>query len=208
MGALPEGQRFGKHRQPAPEVRSGGPARVKWLRDIMEEAIDDDGPNAKTHRDAIARHLIEVARSWEVVVKGHNDDKPIEVASATASVAAAEVLFKHYLGRPPPAADEWRLALAEHIRKVARDQAELALGLLGNRVHTMSDDEKVAFFNRCAVDANGFLAAAEAELESRRGQAIEAQEQPTQIEAGPPAEQDATATHDAATTPPDTEPKP
>jgi len=114
--------------------------------------------------------------------------------------ASQAVLIDHDLGN-----EEGRLALAEHIRKVARDQAELALGLLGNRVHTMSDDEKVAFFNRCAVDANGFLAAAEAELESRRGQVVEAQ--PAQIEAGQAAEQGATTAPEASATPPDTEPK-
>jgi hypothetical protein len=104
------------------------------------------------------------------------------------SEPAARLLIEQGYGRAGMGAAEWQLAIAEHIRKVARDQAELALGLLGNRIHTMSDEEKAAFFQRCSVDARGFLAAAEAELASRDGRgppAIEAQASPVEGESPP-----------------------
>jgi hypothetical protein len=165
---------------------------------MLSEACDDKGPNATTHREAIGRHLIEIASKWKVVVRGHGEDA-IEVASAGDSIAAAEVLFKYDMGRPPMGSAEWQLALAEHIRKVARDQAELALGLLGNRIHTMTDEEKAAFFQRCSVDARGFLAAAEAELASRDGRAQPAIEaQTSQDSVGPVAETETAASPPAA----------
>ena len=93
-------------------------------------------------------------------------------AASSGNDAAAKLLIEHGYGRPGMGAAETRLALAEHIRKVARDRAELALGVLGARVHTMTDDEKVAFFNRCASDAREFLAAAEAELEAHETRGV------------------------------------
>lgn len=50
-------------------------------------------------REAIADHLIEVATSWEVVVKGRGDDA-IPVASAKDSIEAAKVLWAYDMGKP------------------------------------------------------------------------------------------------------------
>ena len=113
--------------------------------------------------------------------------------------ASQSTLLDHDLGT-----EDGLLALAEHIRKVARDQAELALGLLGNRIHTMTDGEKAAFFQKCSVDARGFLAAAEAELAARDGHgqpAIEAQASPPSDSVGLVAETETAASPPAA--PPD-----
>lgn len=44
-------------------------------------------------------HLVEVATSWEVVVKGHGDDA-MPVASAKDSIEAAKVLFAYDMGKP------------------------------------------------------------------------------------------------------------
>jgi hypothetical protein len=52
-----------------------------------------------TAREAIADHLIEVATSWQVVVKGHGE-KAIEVASAKDSIEAAKVLYAYDMGKP------------------------------------------------------------------------------------------------------------
>lgn len=194
MGALPEGQRFSSQRQPADEAR-GRRTSYLWLRQLLSEAAHDEGPDGDTHREAIGRHLIEVASKWEVVVKGHGDDA-MPVANGSASVAAAELLFKYDMGRPPPGSDEWRLALAEHIRKVARDQADLALSVLGNRINGMTDDEKVAFFHRCSTDPSGFLKAAEEELASRE-QRIAIDVAP-QDSVGPVAEPETAASPPAA----------
>ena len=165
MGALPnEGQRFSKDYRP--DNRTTGRTRTAWLSQMLDEAANDDGPGGNTHRQAIGRHLIEVASSWQVVVKGQGENA-IPVASAKDSVAAAEVLWKYDMGRPPMGNEEGRLALAEHIRKVARDQAELSLAALGNRINAMSDAEKVSFFEMCSTDPAKYLRAAEAELAAR-----------------------------------------
>ena len=44
-------------------------------------------------------HLVEVATSWEVVVKGHGDDA-MPIASAKDSIEAAKVLFAYDMGKP------------------------------------------------------------------------------------------------------------
>jgi hypothetical protein len=82
--------------------------------------------------------------------------------------ASQATLIDHDLGT-----EEGRLAMAEHIRKVARDQAELSLAALGNRINAMSDAEKVAFFEMCSTDPAKYLRAAEAELEARERAAAE-----------------------------------
>jgi len=76
--------------------------------------------------------------------------------------ASQATLIDHDLGT-----EEGRLAMAEHIRKVARDQAELSLAALGNRINAMSDAEKVSFFEMCSTDPAKYLRAAEAELAAR-----------------------------------------
>jgi hypothetical protein len=51
--------------------------------------------------------------------------------------------------------------VAEHMRGVAKDAADLAIKLLGDRVHSMSEDELIEFFGRCKVDTSAFMRAAE-----------------------------------------------
>ncbi len=79
---------------------------------------------------------------------------------------AQDVLFAHDLGT-----EDGLLALAEHIRKVARDQAELSLAALGNRINSMTDEEKIAFFRGCTENPAAYLRAAEAEMQGHEPRA-------------------------------------
>lgn len=96
------------HPDPSPETRfggeranranAGGRTPTKWLRDLLG-AARDRGPGARSHREEVFFHLVEVATSWEVVVKGHGDDA-MPVASAKDSIEAAKVLFAYDMGKP------------------------------------------------------------------------------------------------------------
>jgi hypothetical protein len=96
------------HPDPSPETRfggeranranAGGRTPTKWLRDLLG-AARDNGPDSRSHREAVFYHLVEVATSWEVVVKGHGDDA-MPVASAKDSIEAAKVLFAYDMGKP------------------------------------------------------------------------------------------------------------
>jgi hypothetical protein len=103
--------------------------------------------------------------------------------------ASQATLIDHDLGT-----EEGRLAMAEHIRKVARDQAELSLAALGNRINAMSDAEKIAFFEMCSTDPAKYLRAAEAELTARDGKGRPALEaQPPSDSGGPVADTETAA---------------
>lgn len=93
------------HPNPSPETRFGGPRApagnpggrtpTAWLREKLSKAIKDGDVSA---REAIADHLIEVATSYEVIVKGR--EEPIELASAKDSIEAAKVLYAYDMGKP------------------------------------------------------------------------------------------------------------
>jgi hypothetical protein len=91
-GTPPEGKRFSSTNQPA----SQGRTPTAWLRTKLTKALKKGDVSA---REAIADHLIEVATSWQVIVKGHGENA-IEVASAKDSIEAAKVLYAYDMGKP------------------------------------------------------------------------------------------------------------
>lgn len=89
----PEGQRFSSNRQPA----NPGRTPTAWMRKILSEKGDD----SLQHRERVFRHLIEVATSWEIIVKGRSTSgDPIEVASGRDSVEAAKIILGYDVGLP------------------------------------------------------------------------------------------------------------
>jgi hypothetical protein len=90
----PESGQFPKGKSGNP----GGRTPTKWLRELLDAAYDksDDG---RSNREAIGRHLIEVATSWRVQVRGRGETA-FEVASAADSLKAAEILYAYDMGRP------------------------------------------------------------------------------------------------------------
>ena len=101
---LPGNENSG-HPNPSPETRFGGPRAptastsgrtpTAWLRAKLAKSIKDGDVSA---REAIADHLIEIATSYEVIVKGRED--PIPLASAKDSIAAAAILYAYDMGKP------------------------------------------------------------------------------------------------------------
>ena len=96
------------HPDPSPETRfggeranranAGGRTPTKWLRDLLGAARDQT-PGGQTHREEVFYHLLEIATSWEVVIKGRGDDA-IPVASAKDSIEAAKLLYAYDMGKP------------------------------------------------------------------------------------------------------------
>jgi hypothetical protein len=80
-------------------------------------------------------------------------------AALYGDTSAAKLLLEYKLGKPgvlPSALD-----LAEHMRKVSRDAAELALKVLGTRLYSMTPKELAEFFRECGGNPRAFLDAAE-----------------------------------------------
>jgi len=152
---------------PSPETRfrpgfSGnlnGRPSVKFIRDILRER-DEAG---KPWREQIVRHLIEVATRWNVIVLG----REMEVASARDSVEAAKLLFGYDVGKPAASTEEQYLNLAEHFRQISRDQFEVLVKMLGDRLKTMEPTELARFLRECDRDPRRYIQAAEAELAAR-----------------------------------------
>jgi hypothetical protein len=97
-----------KHTQPSnpvpfakgddPRRNSGGRTPTKWLRELLD-AAHDKSEDGRSNREAIGRHLIEVATSWKVQIRGRGEES-FEVASAADSLKAAEILYAYDMGRP------------------------------------------------------------------------------------------------------------
>lgn len=158
---------------PATRFRPGlsgnpnGKRSLAWL----HARLDRPGPDGKNERERILEHLIEVATKWTIIHRGEE----IPVASGRDAVEAAKIIYAYAEGKAPESQDVRSLALAEHMRKVAHDAAELALKILGSRVYSMSPTELAAFFRECSGDTQGFIKAANAEAEATRAAgAIEA----------------------------------
>ena len=93
------------HPNPSPETRfgaargntpnAGGRTPTAWLREKLAKSLKDGDVSA---REAIADHLIEIATSYEVIVKGRED--PVPLASAKDSIEAAKVLYAYDMGKP------------------------------------------------------------------------------------------------------------
>lgn len=81
-----------------PKRNPGGRTPTAWLRKLLD-AAHDKSPEGRSRREAIALHLIEVATSYEVVVKGRGEDA-IPLASAKDSIEAAKVLYAYDMGKP------------------------------------------------------------------------------------------------------------
>jgi hypothetical protein len=117
----------------------------------------EDPETGITKRQSIAQHLIELATSYTV----HHAGRDLELASGRDSVEAAKILFAYCYGKPPPSAEEQCLNLAEHFREVARDSVDLALKVLGERIHGMRPEEVADGLRAFSVNPRGFLDAAE-----------------------------------------------
>ena len=148
-----------------------GRPSVRFIRDILRER-DEAG---KPWREQIVRHLIEVATRWNVIVLG----REMEVASARDSVEAAKLLFGYDVGKPAASTDEQQLSLAEHFRQISRDQFEVLVKMLGDRLKTMEPSELARFLRECDRDPRRYIQAAEEELAARaEGFPVRAGEQP------------------------------
>jgi len=79
-------------------------------------------------------------------------------------------LLEYYAGIPRSTPNE--LDMAEHMRRVARDSADLALKILGTRIYSMAPDELAKFFRECGGNPQGFLEAVEAQQGEARSQEI------------------------------------
>ena len=91
-GTPPEATRFSARNQP----ENPGRTSTAWLRTKLSKAMKDRDISA---REAIADHLIEIATSYEVVIKGRGEDA-IPLASAKDSIEAAKVLYAYDMGKP------------------------------------------------------------------------------------------------------------
>lgn len=132
----------------------GGRASRKWLRKIMAER----NPDGQPYREAIIRHLIEVATKWEIVHLGKN----YAVASGRDAVEAAKLLYAYDLGTPPKTPTQ--LELAEHLRQVSRDQWNVLVQALGDRFKTMSSAEIAEVVAKADLDPTRFLSAAREQM--------------------------------------------
>lgn len=93
-GTPPEEHRFKKGSSGNP----GGRTPTAWLREFLS-AAHDKSDEGKSRRMAIAEHLLEVATSYEVIVKGRGDDA-MPMASAKDSIEAARLLMAYDMGKP------------------------------------------------------------------------------------------------------------
>ena len=169
-----------------PGYRGPGRPPVGWLRDVMSEE-----KGGITNREKIARHLIEIATSWEVKVIGKGaDGEVLKVASGSDAVQAARILYSYDIGKPRVSDQEFALMLANHFQQVARDQVEIGLKLLGNQLQTMSDEAKAAFWNRCERDPRRFLEAAQEELAARAANDLTCSTQVEQLSPAPESSKD------------------
>lgn len=151
---------------------SVGRPQTKWLRAKLDEVDEKTG---KPKREIIAEHLLELATSYTVMHLGRD----LELASGRDSVDAAKILFAYCYGKPPPSVEEQSLHLAEHFRAIARDQFDILVKMLGDRLKTMSVDEMAELLAKCDRNPRRFIEAAKAEM----GGAFD---EPQQIEASPP----------------------
>jgi hypothetical protein len=67
----------------------------------MRRILNERDGEGREHRERVFRHLIEVATSWEVIIKGRDPSgDPIEVASARDAVEAAKLILGYDVGLP------------------------------------------------------------------------------------------------------------
>lgn len=135
------------------------------------EVANPTGRNGRDKPNEIAKFLdqpesVESNRTrFEAIV-----DRLFRLA-LRGDTLAAKVLVEYKLGKPRTPPNE--LDLAEHMRKVARDGANLALRVLGSRIHSMPPKELAEFFLSCAGDTEAFLAAAELQRQANDSQPAE-----------------------------------
>ena len=101
------------------------------------------------------------------------------------NVFAAKLYLERVLGKARVSDAEFDLDLAEHMRKVARDGADLAIKILGTRIYSMAPKELAEFFRECGGDPAGFIEAAKAAAEQPAVEKVEAK--PAAPENAPPA---------------------
>ena len=173
--------------KPGKSANPGGRPSRKELKALLAER-DGDGPDAKTNRERVLRHLLEIATKWEVMTIGYDRKlgEPIRVASGRDAVEAAKLLLVYSWGKPPASDEELAMAFAEHFRHISLDQFGVLIRALGDRLKTMTPEEFGRFAKMCDGDVTRYLRAAEAEL-SGTAPPIEASEAP-QIEPPPAPE--------------------
>lgn len=158
---------------PAVSGNLHGRPPTRWLRDRLGER----GPDGKTARERIADHLVEVATRWTIQQFGRD----IEVASGRDAVEAAKILYAYDLGKPSVSHDEFMLTLAEHLRKVEGDRVDMAMKLLGERIHSMPPAALAEFLRKCTADPRGFLRAAQEYLATGEPVPMRAADDPAQL---------------------------
>ena len=72
---------------------------------------------------------------------------------------AAKTLIEYKVGKPRTTPNA--LDLAEHLRRVALNQAELALDILGPRLHSIDPEKYAEFMRACKGETSAFLLFAE-----------------------------------------------
>jgi hypothetical protein len=127
----------------------------------MRRILDETDPSGASNRERIFRHQVEVAQSWEVRVVGRGGDgELLKVASGRDSTAAAEFVLG-LIGIKPVDVDKNRLALADHLRVVARDHVEIGRQLIGKQAETWTPEQIRQFWDVAERDPGRFLRLAE-----------------------------------------------
>ena len=128
---------------PFKKGESGNPTGINGRGKANEIAAFLDKPESiesnRTRFEAVVDRLYHSAR--------HGDTQ------------AARVLIEYVLGKPRTTPNA--LELAEHLRRVERDRIDIALDVVGARIHTAEPAKLKEIFQSCERDTRGFLVAAE-----------------------------------------------
>ena len=119
----------------------------------------------------VARFMAEVAQCGKEPTRM---DRVLLAAYASALLPGQQgaqdrrMLIEQCVGKARLSDAEFQIVLAEHMRKVARDGADLAIKILGTRIYSMGPKELAEFFRECGGNPAGFLEAAKCAEEQAR----------------------------------------
>lgn len=139
-----------------------GRTSTAWMRERLNKATRlGDATGDTTLREAIFDHLVEIATSYEVKVIGRDrDGELLKVANTQPAVEAAKLILAYDMGGAPKGVNE--VEVADHLRAVAKQQIDMALGILGNRIYSIDPNELRRFFSECSEDPAKFIEKARA----------------------------------------------
>ena len=141
--AAAKARRLANLRPPFKPGQSGNPAGHNGRRKSNEVAAFLDTPESiesnRTRFEAVVDRLFRSA------LRGDTQ--------------AAKVLLEYGLGKPRVQPNT--LDLAEHLRRVERDRIDIALHVVGARIHTAEPAKLKELFQSCERDTRGFLYTAE-----------------------------------------------